>query len=157
MFFCSKYGYDYGFNGSDMESFDDESDNPYTPNKLKRKMRKGDTNIILVKFDDLKLVAEFSNKCDRKPIYCSHCKAVLSLYRKKSITFNKENSIIWTCDFCYEKNNIDSFINNLNDIPNYEDVCFAGEVNLIETNDSQINTSIKYFDDSYLIFCIDVR
>ena len=164
MYFCSKYGYDYGFSGSETESYDEDlQTQPFDTNKqktIKSKMRKGDTNIIIVKFDDLNLASELSKKCDRKPISCSNCGAILSLYRKKSIKYNKKDSnklIIWTCDFCYKQNDISQLVDNLDDIPNYEDVSFLCEPNSSETNDDQKCINTKYFDDSYLIFCIDIR
>ena len=106
------------------------------------------------------MASELSKKCDRKPISCSNCGAILSLYRKKSIKYNKKDSnklIIWTCDFCYKQNDISQLVDNLDDIPNYEDVSFLCEPNLSDTNDDQRCINTKYFDDSYLIFCIDIR
>ena len=53
MEFCSKYGYNYGFQGSDEEDMIDEQQI-----KQKKKVRKTDSNIIAVKFDELTISNE---------------------------------------------------------------------------------------------------
>jgi hypothetical protein len=43
MHFCSEYGYNYGFNGSDSEDISDEEEQ--TKKKVIRKIRNADSNI----------------------------------------------------------------------------------------------------------------
>ena len=76
MEFCSKYGYNYGFEGSDSEEYEETDEK--TKNKVTKKTRKADTNIIAVKFD--KLVAS-NEMFAGEPKYCKKCEAIVSVLR----------------------------------------------------------------------------
>jgi hypothetical protein len=98
MEFCSKYGYDYGFQGSDEEYLDDDNNK-----KKQNKVRKVDSNIIAFKFDDL----NFSNELfPGSIISCLHCSAIRNYYSLSDIKI--ENSLLWICEFCGNRNEFKS-------------------------------------------------
>ena len=152
MEFCSKYGYNYGFEGSDSEEYSDVDEN--TKKKITRKTRKADTNIIAVKFD--KLVAS-NEMFAGEPKSCKSCSAIMSLLSHNNVV--KENGkMIWTCEFCEESNDLTKRVDDMNEIPKKDDVTFMLELpkkkETIEDN-SDKNKNVSS-DNSYLCFCIDV-
>ena len=81
MEFCSKYGYDYGCEGSDEEEYYDFEDH------CRKKIRKANTNIIAVKFD--KLVAS-NEMYAGEPKSCQKCGAIISYLSGDSIAKKDE-------------------------------------------------------------------
>jgi RNase P subunit RPR2 len=158
MDFCSKYGYHYGFDGSDSESMSDEeveekqaSSEPVA--KRTKKIRKADANIIAVKFDQLVLPNEmFAGD----PIKCKTCEAVMSKYSKANIE-TSDDKTVWTCEFCFEENDLSKMLKNLDEIPNHDDVTFLLEPAAAKTDEPKTsNAKNASSDDSYFTFCIDV-
>jgi Mg-chelatase subunit ChlD len=137
MEFCSKYGYNYGFDGSDEELLSDEDE--LTHEHVKRTLRKADTNVIALKLDSLlepfKMV-----KC--QPIVCGKCTAYLSPLSQTKI---KEST--WECEYCDELNDISNQYQYLNEFINDDDITL---------NEESASIDIKPHRDSNLIFCIDV-
>jgi hypothetical protein len=128
MEFCSKYGYDYGFHGSDEEEIEDED--TLTKLKVNRKVRKVDSNIIACKFDRLVLP---NDQFAGDFVTCQRCQAVLTGLSKKT-SVNKE-TLVWECDFCGETNDLKSKIKSVDELPNQNDVTFLLESSpAIETN-----------------------
>jgi hypothetical protein len=153
MEFCSKYGYNYGFDGSDSESVSDEETS--TKKKVTRKIRKADSNIIAVKFDQLVMPNEmFAGD----PIKCQRCEAIMSKFSKASM--KKEAKLIWTCDFCFQENDLSSKIKSLDEIPNQDDVTFLLEPAPVKTDEQKTSggadAKAVSADNSYFTFCIDV-
>ena len=93
MQFCSKYGYDYGFQGSDEEDMNEDLNE-----KEQKKVRKTDSNIIAVKFDELTISNEtFAGETK----HCSQCLAILNKHSLSNITTESvTNILIWKCEFC---------------------------------------------------------
>ena len=150
MEFCSKYGYNYGFDGSDSEEYSDEEERDQA--KRKKKVRKADTNIIAVKFD--KLIAT-NEMAAGEPKSCKNCGAFMSYLSPNNVARDEEK-FIWKCEFCEQSN--ENLIDDLEEIPKKDDVTFMLEhskpkestITTEETNKEVSN------DDSYLSFCIDV-
>jgi hypothetical protein len=154
MEFCSKYGYDYGFQGSDEEDLDDEMQQE---KEQKKKVRKADSNIIAVKFDELTVSNEtFPGEIKR----CSHCSAIPNCHSLASnITTDHEsaNNLIWKCEFCDHINKLES--TNINEISKQEDVTYLVEPALTvppNTESSESSKDIKSTDDNFLTYCIDI-
>jgi len=154
MEFCSKYGYNYGFEGSDSEEYSDEDEK--TKQKVTKKTRKADTNIIAVKFDQLVAANE---RFAGEPKCCKQCGAMMSFLSEKN-TLKENEKLIWTCEFCSELNDMTYFIDDMNEIPKKDDVTFmlelpkpkpSGEAKKEKKSDEEVSG-----DDSYLAFCIDV-
>jgi hypothetical protein len=72
MEFCSKYGYDYGFSGSDSDDYE-ETDHA-TSRIIHRKIRMTDVNIIAAKFDQL---INPNEMFAGEPKMCIKCAAVM--------------------------------------------------------------------------------
>ncbi len=100
MEFCSKYGFDYGFQGSDSEEISDEEGD--TQVKTTRRFRRADTNILSVKFDSLVRSKDAYNTS--KPVFCINCQACVSDLSWPKI--NREAKT-WTCEFCEIDNILD--------------------------------------------------
>jgi hypothetical protein len=150
MEFCSKYGYNYGFDGSDEEDYFDEEERQ---NRTK-KVRKGDTNIIAVKFDRL---VQPNERFAGEPKGCKQCGAMLSFLSEKNV-LKDEEKLIWTCEFCSEINDMTNLIDDMNEIPKKDDVTYLLELpkpKPKENNEPIIEGEVSS-DDSYLSFCIDV-
>jgi hypothetical protein len=153
MQFCSKYGYDYGFQGSDEEDMNEDLNE-----KEQKKVRKTDSNIIAVKFDELTISNEtFAGETK----HCSQCSAILSMHSLSNITTESvTNILIWKCEFCDHINKLES--TNINEIPKQEDVTYliepAPPVPTTTTNEpTLVNTKdIKSTDDNFLTYCIDI-
>lgn len=151
MEFCSKYGYDYGFSGSDSEEISDEENE--TEKKTTRRFRQADSNIIAVKFDSL---VEPNEMHQSKPIVCKKCEAFLSLL---STTKKENDKTEWTCEFCQAVNILETF--NENELPKQDDVTYLLESaprkkvefkeNIEEKSKSMVST-----DDSYFTLCMDI-
>ena len=146
MEFCSEYGYNYGFHGSDSEELSDEEINSHgkfskASSKLtKQNFRKADSNIIAVRFDKLDKPNATSFI---KPNICKECTAIMSLLSKVK---KEENTIEWKCEFCETINNFESnFFVDLGE-RNKEDITYL-------LNETQ---KISNNENTYLIFCIDV-
>lgn len=137
MEFCSKYGYNYGFDGSDEELLSDEDE--LTHERVTRTLRKADTNVIALKLDSL---LEPFKIVKQKPISCSKCTAYLSPLSQTNI---KEST--WECEYCNELNDISGQYQFLNEFITDDDITFSEESTSLE---------IKSHQDSNLIFCIDV-
>jgi len=107
MQFCSEYGYDYGFNGSDEEDFEDADQ------ATKKKIRKLDTNIISVTLDQLlnpnKMFAGEQKMCKK-------CAAVMSHLSAAHFT-NEGEKKMWTCEFCNEENDVTNILDDNNELP----------------------------------------
>lgn len=153
MEFCSKYGYNYGFEGSDEETFSDHETEK--SESVQRRIRKADSNIIAVKFDELVLTNQmFAGE----PIKCKKCDAIMSNLSRQSINLEKK---IWKCEFCFEENDI-SKIESLEQIPNVDDVTFLLEPEpkkvseLISTEKADLSDKVKSTDNNYLMYCIDI-
>ncbi len=158
MNFCSKYGYDYGFEGSETESLDESEFEMInhlngldrTKQKLestKKRIRKADTNIISVKFDELKLNRSF-NENIQQITKCENCTAVFTWLSESKIV---DDHILWECEYCDKKNFLP--VKDENNNTNGSSSC-NGNVSSAQKSDDVSSTC---FDDSYLIFCIDVR
>jgi len=154
MQFCSKYGYDYGFQGSDEEDMNEDLNE-----KEQKKVRKTDSNIIAVKFDELTISNEtFAGETK----HCSQCSAILSMHSLSNITTESAtNILIWKCEFCDHINKLES--TNINEIPKQEDVTYLIEPappvpTTTTTNEpTLVNTKdIKSTDDTFLTYCIDI-
>lgn len=148
MEFCSKYGYDYGFQGSDEEDLDDEMQQQ---KEQKKKVRKADSNIIAVKLDELTVSNEtFPGEIKR----CSHCSAIPnshSLASNIKTDHESANNLIWKCEFCDHTNKLES--TNINEISKQEDVTYLVEPALTvppNTESSESSKDIKSTDDNFL-------
>ena len=135
MEFCSRYGYDYGFQGSDEEEISDEEGD--TQIKTTKRFRRADSNIVAVKFDSLTKPKEMRTE---NTISCGKCTAFVSSISKKDI---KElvGSVEWTCEFCGELNIVKLAVSQ---IPMFADVTYLLEPVVASNN------------VSYLTFCLDL-
>jgi hypothetical protein len=149
MEFCSKYGFDYGFQGSDEETIEDTDQ--VTKLKVNKKVRKIDSNIIACTFDRLLLS---NNMFAGDQIACKKCTAIVTSLSKKNVKTN-ENKFLWICDFCYQENELSDKIKSLDELPNEDDVTFLLEPTPAEPTTATAEAS-NPGDDSYLTFCIDV-
>ena len=140
MEFCSKYGYNYGFHGSDSEELLDEEIN--SNGKTKKNFRKADSNIIAFKFDKLDKPNGFSFA---KPYICKECSAIMSLLSKVE---KEDNQIEWKCEFCEAINNFNFESNIFVDFGERSQDDITYFLNEIEKVRNNANT--------YFIFCIDV-
>ncbi|RNA08185.1 circularly permutated Ras 1-like [Brachionus plicatilis] len=140
MEFCSKYGYDYGYDGSSSEELDSESEK--TSGK---KIRKADTNIVSVSFDRL---VSTNQMFAGEPIKCTNCEAIMNQISRHHVDSGKK---IWNCEFCLEPNPLN--ILDLNQIPDDTDTNF-----LIESVPQSNKNSTKKFHEnqSFLFYCIDI-
>ena len=155
MDFCSKFGYNYGFDGSDSEEYSDEEERDQA--KRKKKVRKADTNIIAVKFD--KLIAT-NEMAAGEPKSCKNCGAFMS-YLSPNNVVRDEEKFIWKCEFCEQSNDMTNIIDDLNEIPKKDDVTFMLELpkpkeekNVASVEDITIKEVSN--DDSFISFCIDI-
>ena len=151
MEFCSEFGYNYGFDGSDNESISDEEEE--TKKRVIKQVRKADSNIIAVKFDQLVMLNEmFAGE----PKKCKNCEAIMSVFSKENIDEKK----IWTCEFCYEKNDLNGILTTLDEIPKQADATFLIEPAPVAQHDqagaSTASAGVKSTDNNYLSFCIDI-
>lgn len=141
MDFCSKYAYDYGFEGSDEEDVDMDN------SKLNmRRIRKADTNIISFCFE--KLVST-NQMFAGEPIKCKKCEAILTSRANISSDLKK-----WTCEYCYEENEIS--ISTLDQVPDQDEVTFLIEPAPENPTNSSTQEEATGGDDKYLIYCIDI-
>ncbi len=150
MEFCSKYGYDYGFDGSDEEEMNDF--NYETNTSTRKQVRKADSNIIAAKFDELVK----SNETFAGSFFdCSKCKAIVSSHSLSNITKTNDEKFIWTCEYCSNLNDLsEKFMQSLDEIPDKDDVTF-----LIEPARHEISNKtneIKSLNDNHLTYCIDI-
>ena len=152
MEFCSKYGYDYGANGSDQEDIEDVD--KQTKEKVTRKVRKADSNIVAFKFDRLAVPAH-AMPLATKYKTCFKCAAIATS------SANVKNNI-WTCEYCYEENAIEG--DEILPSECSEDVTFVLQEAPAKTETSaDESVSAKPVDKpvasekdlSYLTFCID--
>ena len=151
MEFCSEFGYNYGFNGSDDEDISDEEQE--TKKKVVKKIRKGDSYIIAVKFDQLVLLNEtFAGEAKK----CQKCQAIMSVFSRENVSSDMKE---WTCEFCYEKNDLSGVLASLDEIPKHDDTTFLLEP-APATQQAEPTTaapsSVKSTDNNYLSFCIDI-
>lgn len=140
MHFCSEYGYDYGYDGSSSEEFEPE------PNRTAQtKIRKADTNIVCISFDNL---ISTNQMLAGEPIKCRNCEAIMNPISRENVVM--EN--IWNCEFCSELNYLNNF--DLDQIPNETDTNF-----LIESEsktENKINSESIQNHQKYLFYCIDI-
>lgn len=155
MDFCSKYGYDYGFEGSDSDEVsDDELKNESSSNnagKKVKKLRKADSNLIAVKFEQL---VSSNRMFAGDPIRCNSCGAIMSNVSKKSISADSKT---WTCEFCYESTDISAF--STDQIPSEDDVTFLIEpAPIVETQSGSKDdeNTVKSMNNTNLTYCIDI-
>ena len=153
MQFCGKYGYDYGFEGSDNEEIEDEEIVDKT--KSKKKIRRVDCNIISIKFDHLTLTNE---TFPGEPIKCSKCEAIMTLISRSNLKTEEDNKKIWTCEFCFEKNDLTSRLSTLDEIPQVDDLTYLIEPAPIKSDsiNQENKAPSEAIDNSYLSFCIDI-
>lgn len=138
MEFCSKFGYDYGYDGSSSEELElDET--------IKTKIRKADTNIVSISFDKL---INTSEMFAGEPIRCQKCEAIMSQLSRAHVKYSEK---IWYCEFCLEPNELS--ISDFDQIPDDMDTKF-----LLESAPGQSNNSKKIFpeNNTYLLYCIDI-
>jgi len=180
MEFCSKYGYDYGFSGSDSEELSDDEPMPSktstsafadgankksepqneSKNKsVSKKVRKADSNIIAVKFDEL---VHSNETFAGEPKRCTHCTAIVSASSKAYIT-QVDNKFIWNCEFCATSNDLShQMMQSLNEVPSQDDVTFLIEPAppapaLDQPEEATSGQSrATSLDDKYLTYCIDI-
>lgn len=154
MEFCSQYGYNYGFEGSENEELsDDDSVSDSDGTHAKFKIRKADTNILAVKFDDLILSVDMLNYI---PIACKLCGAYMSHLSDKSIE-KIFDTVLWICEFCSSTNDVTTQYKDSESLMKLKDVTY-----LLETK--AVNNSVNETDylqngiinANYLLFCIDV-
>ena len=139
MEFCSKYGYDYGFEGSDNEEISDEEES--TKKIVKRKVRKADSNIIAVKFDQLVMTNEmFAGE----PVKCKKCEAIMTSVSRENVKLDEASqNKIWTCEFCFEINDISKLISSIDEIPKDDDTTFLLEAAPVNVNEPKTTTENK--------------
>lgn len=154
MEFCSKYGYDYGFDGSDEEEMNDFKYETNT--STKKQVRKADSNVIAAKFDELvkpneTFAGSFFN--------CSKCKAIASSHSLSNITKTNDEKFIWTCEYCSNLSDLsEKFMQSLDEIPDKDDVTFLIEPAREEIDEeiTKNTNEIKSLNDNYLTYCIDI-
>jgi hypothetical protein len=152
MDFCSEYGYNYGFEGSDVE--DTFENGTPTSGKVRFQIRKADTNIICIKFDDLILPVDMSHK---EIVACKRCGAVISNISEKNIE-NIFDKLLWQCEFCFEENDVTEKLKDVSKLPKNETVTYLVES---KTGDEAIRNMLPNLEEdfknaNYLVFCIDV-
>ena len=144
MQFCSKLGYNYGFEGSDEE---DISEQESVQNYQSKKIRKADTNIVSVKLDKL---TQSKTMLSRKPIECKQCQAFMSHLSINNIKEEEQNKKIWTCEFCSESNQI--YPTDF-ELPTDYDVTY--EIEKPNVNQNESNSESVSSDNNLFVFCID--
>ena len=143
MEFFSKFGYNYGFEGSDEEDFTEEN------KSTKRKIRKADSNFLSVKID--KLIDSKNEPTSIKAIKCNSCSAFLTNISKQSIK-EEINAKIWTCEFCSEPN----IITNYDDrIVLNNDVTYLLEPAVKKEEKPADGSGIVSLNNNYFTLCID--
>jgi len=153
MEFCSKYGYDYGFDGSDSESVEEEDQ--VIKSKVTKKVRKVDSNVIAVKFDEL---VNSNETFAGEPKRCKTCQAIVSPISLPNIK-QKNNKFIWECEFCETVNDLsEQMLQNLDEIPKNDDVTYLIEPapEREEAAKESKAKKIESTDDKYLNYCIDI-
>lgn len=158
MDFCSKYGYDYGFEGSDSEEISDDEvkreeeakGSSGSSKKAMKRVRKADSNLIAVKFDQL---VSTNKMFAGDAVHCKSCGAILTEASKKSINADEKT---WTCEYCYEKNDVSRVV--LDQIPTQDDVTFLIEPAPVvdKKDESSDENVVKSLDENYLTYCIDI-
>lgn len=164
MDFCSKYGYDYGFEGSDSDEVSDDelknessllsslssSSSSNKGGKKVKKLRKADSNLISVKFDQL---VSSNRMFAGDPIRCNSCGAIMSNVSKKSISADSKT---WKCEFCYETTDISAF--STDQIPSEDDVTFLIEpAPIVEAQSGSADeNTVKSMNSTNLTYCIDI-
>lgn len=155
MDFCSKYGLNYGFEGSDSEEISDEEETMKQTSAVKakvtKKVRKADSNVIAVKFDEL---VSTNKMFAGEPIRCKSCEAMMSETSRARIS---EDGKTWMCEFCYVVNDISGYARE--QVPNQNDVTFLIEAAPKKEKDSSsepASVAVKSTDDNYLVYCIDI-
>ncbi|KAH3747910.1 hypothetical protein DPMN_182345 [Dreissena polymorpha] len=114
------------------------------PSLKARKVRKGDTNIVTVKFDKL-ISPSGMHAGDPQP--CSSCGAILSNISKLE-TQEGDGNEVWTCEFCSTRNIVDIVPE---EIPAQADVTF-----MLEPALSTMTSGPTGQDESLVVFCVDV-
>lgn len=143
MEFCSNFGYDYGYAGSDEEG--DES-GAIGGKKAGRRFRKADTNVVSIKFNEL---LQTNEMFAGEPIKCRNCEAVMTNYERKNYLAQTR---VWKCGFCFNENDLSSVVED--QIPKQDDVTFLLEAAPKKTtNTVEASTSL---DDNFLTYCIDI-
>jgi hypothetical protein len=111
-------------------------------------------NIIAVKFDQLVMTNEM---IAGDPIKCLKCESIVSMFSKANINDKK----VWTCEFCYEENDLSSLLTTLDEIPKQADATFLLEPAPVAQQDKTQaaeagSVTVKSTDNNYLSFCIDI-
>jgi hypothetical protein len=167
MEFCSKFGYNYGFNRSDSESLSDEEDNErgLTLNiaKKRRRIRKADFNIINVRFDKL---TQSNETYAGEPIKCGKCDAIMTSMQSYLKTSNdgktksnsKSKKKIWQCEFCSYENDVSRLLDHFEDLPDKEDVTFLLEPAPVKPTSATDQALVKEdpTKSNMLTFAIDI-
>ena len=147
--FCSKLGYNYGFDGSDEEEISEL--NASTQQKSLKKIRKADTNILCVKLEKLTQ----SNKiCVNKPVQCKKCGAYLSHLSLLNISIHdSQTDKQWHCEFCSELNLIPF---DYECVKEFDFTCLLEKpaTKSTDKNDEKSGESLSA-DDNLFTFCID--
>ncbi|CAF1064942.1 unnamed protein product [Adineta ricciae] len=167
MDFGSKYVYKYE-HSSDESISDDEDDRmivqpPAAPSlaltsdskeagaaaaaishaKRKKRLRKADTNVLNVKFNQLLQPGEMHAG---DPVYCADCHAIASHLSKVRTEENQDAT--WQCEFCSKSNTVDI---EQTDLPKKEDATY-----LISPAPVVHGSDMTGVDDSIVIFVVDI-
>ena len=114
------------------------------PDVSGRRWRRADTNIISVKFNQLKTP---SNMHTGEAVNCGGCKAVLSHVSRLQTAVAGREERLWRCEFCEYSNYIDV---EEEEIPRSSDVTY-----MLEPAPSTKAAACNGQDDSLVIFCVD--
>lgn len=121
---------------------DDVLHTPQQQQRKGRRERRADTNIVSIKFNTLVMP---SNMHTGDAVYCTSCRSILSHISEIK---TEDDSKVWTCEFCGERNVIDV---EDEEVPKVDDVTFMLEPALSTTASGPKGT-----DESLIVFCIDI-
>jgi len=151
MEFCSKYGYDYGFDGSDSDEYEEEG--RYSRDLIHKSIRKADVNIIAAKFDQL---VKPNEMFAGEPKKCKTCTAVMSHLSAANIK-NENEKKTWTCEFCNEENDVTTILDDINELPTKDDVTFLIDVPAtIKEEEPKAELNNISSDNKYMTFALDI-
>ncbi|KAJ8311068.1 hypothetical protein KUTeg_011383 [Tegillarca granosa] len=103
---------------------DDVLHTPQQQQRKGRRERRADTNIVSIKFNTLVMP---SNMHTGDAVYCTSCRSILSHISEIK---TEDDSKVWTCEFCGERNVIDV---EDEEVPKVDDVTFMLEPALSTT------------------------
>ncbi|UJR20810.1 hypothetical protein I4U23_023922 [Adineta vaga] len=111
--------------------------------KRKKRLRKADTNVLNVKFNQLLQPGEMHAG---DPVYCEECRAIGSHLSQIQTEENQEAK--WKCEFCSKSNTVDI---EQTDLPKKEDATY-----LISPAPVVHGSDMTGVDDSIVIFVVDI-